>query len=634
MRAFLLHVLMTVVLCFAARGALTAAALGADLDELAGRPADIAPSAYQYRADRKAEDNPPESWILLVQYAGLPYTKPVDRTAPAIKKALCGLLWEEVRPLRQVELSWPADAKNRPAPDELTLAYFDGADDTAHTWWNPRKVREADKPKVSADGLTYVYTIPVDTWGVVALLRGPKDASAAAVPAMCALVPDVWKKLDLEIEWAFEDATAGLNYGGRIEAYDGILGGVQPLAGDSGTSMTGPCAWRSAARGGARRGVRMSVLYMGRSPWHPQWPYHAPQEDVARSILTVWTAAGNFSFLVADLERGPIFAPEYGFFVRATSKPAAAAQAGPPFLLPSQAASARDFLKELAAKHWTTVRQRVRGHEEQTWEGAVRAMFPEEMLPPHPQPGFMPPMQVDVPDARLTAQWNLGAWHLLRHTPKDPNQKRVFNDYPFGILATETYMILHALDFMGLHQEAADGLDQWLRLPMEHHITPGHGGHHPLALPDRPLGLFGDGVGCFTHAEGAPGWGDHMDGVHATGPGTIMFALAEHFRLTHDMDWLRANAPRMKANAEWLLRQRQLLSHVLPGGERLWSKGLQPAHVVTPDSACMLMPFYEGQAYYWLGVKSMAELLSLVDPAEGAGWRSRRRPIAGTCWRP
>ena len=51
-----------------------------------------------------------------------------------------------------------------------------------------------------------------------------------------------------------------------------------------------------------------------------------------------------------------------------------------------------------------------------------------------------------------------------------------------------------------------------------------------------------------------------MDGVHAMGPGAIMFTLLEHFRLTGDLDWLKSNAPRMKANAEWILRQRRLLA--------------------------------------------------------------------------
>ena len=40
--------------------------------------------------------------------------------------------------------------------------------------------------------------------------------------------------------------------------------------------------------------------------------------------------------------------------------------------------------------------------------------------------------------------------------------------------------------------------------------------------------------------------------------------------------------------------------------------------MVTPDSERMHMQFYESEAYYWLAVKRMAELLAPIDPAEGA----------------
>ena len=732
----------------------------ADSSALVGQPADVAPSAYLYRADRKAEENPPEAWILLIQYAGLPYDKPVDTSAPAVRKVLCGLLWEEVRPVRRVELVWPAGAK--PSPEDVTVAWFDASDGNAHTWWNPRTIKDAGRPQVSADGRTYVYTIPADTWGVVAALRDDKEASAFAAPALRAIVPDGWKKMDLVIEWGFEDATAPLEYDGRIEAYDGIVGDVRPLDGDAQTTMTGPRAWRSAARGGAPRGIRMSLLYMGTSRWRRVWPYDAQPEDVARTILTVWTQSGSFSFLAADLERGPILAPEYGFFARAASMVAApappaippvptpqplgdkmdaipgvpkvrgwasnvipwfgvnadnaagaagslviparsaamhpgpdrdvavgwrspiqgrvrvkgrvamgdstggngvewsvvrenkegrqvlvggavdtgssqaipsAADAGtlaevvvdggdtlslvvgakggnhgcdttiiefeiaevggqgrvwdlvkdvvdsvhagnphgdalgnadvwhfssveaastappapsePPFSAASQARTAKEFVKELAARNLATIRQRVRTHPEQTWEDAVAAMRPGEALPPHPKAPFEPAMQVEVPSERLTAQWKLGAWHILRRSEKDEKGTWRFNDFPFGILASETYMILRALDLQGMHTEAAGGLDQWLRLPMDPRVVPGQGGHHGWALADRPLGLFSDGKGCLTHAEGLPGAGGHMDGVHAMGPGAIMFTLMEHFRLTGDLDWLKAGASRM-----------------------------------------------------------------------------------------
>jgi len=88
-------------------------------------------------------------------------------------------------------------------------------------------------------------------------------------------------------------------------------------------------------------------------------------------------------------------------------------------------------------------------------------------LPPLPRPPFAPAMEVELPSEQLTAQWNLGAWHLLRHSVKDAEGRWRFNDFPFGILASETLMILRALDLQGMHREAADGLDQWLSLPLQ-----------------------------------------------------------------------------------------------------------------------------------------------------------------------
>lgn len=223
-------------------------------------------------------------------------------------------------------------------------------------------------------------------------------------------------------------------------------------------------------------------------------------------------------------------------------------------------------------------------------------------------------MDVEVPDARLTAQWRLGAWHILRRAAQDEAGRRRFNDHP----ASETYLILRAMDLQGMHSQAADGLQQWLSLPLQHNVTPGQGGQHPSSRPDRPLGHFSDGEGCLTLAEGPEGAGGRMDGVHCMGPGAIMFALCEHYRLTGDREWLRAAAPRMLANARWILRRRDLLRSIVPGGERLWSKGLQPAHVVTPDSMCMHMQFYETEAYDWLAAREMARLLVEIDPTEAA----------------
>lgn len=109
-----------------------------------------------------------------------------------------------------------------------------------------------------------------------------------------------------------------------------------------------------------------------------------------------------------------------------------------------------------------------------------------------------------------------------------------------------------------------------------------------------------------------------MDGVHAFGPGSIGWALIEHYRLSGDTEWFKASAPRIKANVEWMLRQRRVVKDMVPGGERLWCKGLQPAQQVTPDSGGLWMQFYECEAYYWVAVANFAEALATIDPAEGA----------------
>jgi hypothetical protein len=808
---------------------LSAKAEQSDPGKLVGQPVDIAPSAYQYRAGRKPDENPPESWLALMRYANQPLNKPLDVTAPAIKQALCGLLWEEIRPLQRLELIWPANAQRRPEPEEVIITTLD-SQGSASSWWNNLvAARKSLKPVVftSPAGKTYVYDLQTPTCGVVISVGGGKSAADYEVPAVRSLVAETWKRMEIEIEWGFDSINAGKDYSGRIETYDGVVTGLRPLDGDGKTTAVDSSSWRSFGQGSARRGLTLGLLYMGRSKWRKVQPFTSQADDVARTIVTLWTKAGNYSFLAADLEHGPILAPEYGFFVRRTDGPAepmsqsllesrtprtllakkmnsiagsanllgwgsddtpwfggnpssaevstlgitipprslamhpgsqddvavgwrspvkgtvtvrahvAHAQRGsngiewrilrvtnmerktlahggtegrgqrkipsaaeakelgavavepgdtislvvgrkgihycdttlidlvisevggskgiwnlkedvvgtlhdgnphadargqadvwyfyrlsspvpsqPPLDLASHAASARDFIKELKARKLSTIRQQTRVHEEQTWEGAVSAMRGNN-LPHHPKPpaGSEPSMQVYVPSERLTAQWNLGAWHLLRHCEKNPKNGRLwFNDYPYGILGAETYMVLAALDLMGSHKAAEDGFDQWVSLPMD----PNSKGHHALALPDRPNGLFSEGYGCLTHAVGPAGAGGHMDGVHAFGPGSVGWSLIEHYLLTGDTKWFNAAAPRIKANAEWMLRQRRVISNSVPNGERLCCKGLQPALQVTPDSGGLWMQFYECEAYYWVSIAHFAEALATIDPAEGA----------------
>ncbi len=296
--------------------------------------ADIAPSAYQYRADRKAEENAPESWLAVMRFAGQPLNKPADTNSPAVQRVLCALLWEEIRPIRQVELTWPADEKRRPATEAVQITTLDNQG-TASSWWNNLQAEKKPVTPASADGGSkLVFNLSHNTCGLVISVGGDKLAADYAVPAVRVLVADRWKKMDIEIEWGYDAASAQKDYSGRIETYDGIVGELAPLDGDAGTTVGDRTSWHSSAKAGTRRGVKASLLYMGTSKWRKAIPFTSQPEDVARTIVTVWSKSGSFSFLAADLEHGPILAPEYGFFVRRTSAlpapaPASAASTAP-----------------------------------------------------------------------------------------------------------------------------------------------------------------------------------------------------------------------------------------------------------------------------------------------------------------
>ena len=222
---------------------------------------------------------------------------------------MCALLWEEIRPVKTLELTWPADAKRQPTPEELAITTLNNQG-SANSWWNNlTAVKQAVKPTVSGDGKMYVYDLRNDTCGIVVSVIGGKIASDYDVPTVRVLTADTWKKMDIEIEWAFDPATAEKDYSGRIETYDGLITGLCPLDGDGNTTTTDASSWQSVGKGSARRGVKCTLLYMGTSKWRRVQPFISQRDDVARTIVTLWTKAGNFSFLAADLENGPILRP-------------------------------------------------------------------------------------------------------------------------------------------------------------------------------------------------------------------------------------------------------------------------------------------------------------------------------------
>ena len=776
---------------------------------MVGTAADIAPSAYLFRGDRRPHQNPPEADFLF-RAIGHPRTS-----------VLCGLLWEEPRLVERVELSWPSGSV--PSPGDVVVRWF--AHGTSSSWWSrlgvngaAPTVETATVSEVSADARTFLYRVDAlspqtSTDNIVAVLVRPTETTGCyppplyASPKIRAITTETWRCSEIEIEWGFQPGTEGLPFDGEVEAYNGAIGPVSPLKGDASTTLTGERCWTSAGDSRGRSGIRFEVLHLGRSSNTASWTRQARLEHGNRTIITVRTCSGSFSFLPADLQSGPILAPEYGFFARA-AKPAPApakvndrdelqdltggnllpkyeeAIEGTPGLAgwtgdgtswiaantggdeialftftipvgalamhpsperpvalgwrspirgavnvsvrafnaypatrngfnwlvilqragaakilrsgivekgghssvdtsltdpvsvepgdllslvisprglyepcdpavvefvieeadgggrawnatrelagdigasnphadgsgelevwyfysppeedpgelevpvyPTRAENAREVAEELAASGLKTVRQRVREHAEQSWEGAMRALHPGEELPEYPEPEMEPPATVDIPDRRLRDAWRSGAWHLLRVLPRDSQGRIVMMCHPYVALAQESFLIIHALDVAGMHREAGEGLARWLE--------------KDPSVPVKLDGLFADTVGVMSGAE----W----DWQHMGGPGLMQGEMMEHFALTGNTAWLRAAAPMLRANAEWMVRQRRTYALDLPVRERLWARGFLPPH--NAGDSTNWRSWYASNANYWLGLRRYAEGIAELDPAAAA----------------
>ncbi|MGD0898266.1 MAG: hypothetical protein ABR915_10560, partial [Thermoguttaceae bacterium] len=546
-----------------------------DLDKLVGQPADIAPGAYLYRADRKPEENPPETAFLFS--AGIGHKK---------EGLLCGLLWEEPRAVNRVELLWPKEAGGPPRVEDVAIQWklCLGA-----TWWtrpspsakrpNLGKTSPDGPPTISADGRSYVYavtpTTEIDNLVVTLPPGAQPPAQGAAAPVVRVYTTAPWQSADLEIEWGFQTGSEKKAFDGRLEVYNGIADKVESLSGDSGTRMTDDRAWQSKPAGGARRGVRARVRFLGKTHNTPRWNQNATIQDANCTIITVRTSSGSFSFMPADLESGPILAPEFGFFV---------AKAG-------SGVSAIAFQKELAAKGLKTIRQRTREHAEQSWEGAVRALHGAGPFPPYPQPAFEPPMKIDVPEQRLSDAWGVGAWHLLRNCAKNKDGRYIIEDHPYRNCGLETQVIIHTLDLMGLHAAADDGLARW------------------ITQLGKPAGQFSDGDGCF------------MDGWHISEtPWSTQWALVEHYLLTGDKEWFSAWSKRIAKNADWIIRQRRGYLKDVPGRDRLWMNGLLPPSNIW--DSMVVRTWYSIDAGSCFALRQYAEAIAEIDPQGGQTYRA------------
>jgi hypothetical protein len=101
--------------------------------------------------------------------------------------------------------------------------------------------------------------------------------------------------------------------------------------------------------------------------------------------------------------------------------------------------------------------------------------------------------------------------------------------------------------------------------------------------------------------------------------GAMLFALAQHYQLSHDLNWFKLVAPKMIKSCEWISRSRAT-TRVMPGGSKPLTYGLLPAGPAYCDYQIPVYS-YVSDSYNWLGMHEAALAFQEAGmAAEGKQW--------------
>ena len=230
---------------------------------------EIGQFAYAYR--KGAADNPIETrWL---------------NPTPDM---LCGLLWEERRSVRRIEVEFPSPPAAVPSAQQLRLvartaaAPFEEASVPGFGLGPQQEftLKPTGDPVATPQG-TAVFTFVSnnDINSIKVLYSGDDTQVGAAV--IRAFGRASWKKpVTVEVEWGFQSNQGGRRWDGRVEAYNGCIGPVTPLEKDCGVVATAEHAWKDGPGTTARRGIRLPV-------------FQTTGDVNSRTIVTLWTSCGG-----------------------------------------------------------------------------------------------------------------------------------------------------------------------------------------------------------------------------------------------------------------------------------------------------------------------------------------------------
>jgi len=517
-----------------------------------GGRVDHARWAYQYRKG----------------FAGNPLE---TRWLPADDAMFCGLLFELGRQSNTdnnyLELEF-----SKPPQEPEKIQAFDVNVDPGRwpTWWGKSTttaLKRLPNPEIPDLGNKFKFR---SSGGDRIAVRNAGSAIAADQYAIHVYGNAKWRApLDIEIEWGFQDNTKPQRWDGNLEVYLGYVTGIQPLVPGS-VEMLGQRHWRDNPKTAERRGLRARV-WLTSNPTDGYAPPHQKKfED--RTVVTLWTSAGNVGFAPSDLDKGPILIPSLGICIRKQGDGLTAAQ----------------VQQQIAASGLKTIRQKVREHSEINWTTAMAAMHPGKVLPPIPKTPAdkLPGMLIDVPEPRLNDQWRWSSENIqaTSHKQKDGNYiVSIWGTDPTTALGIESYQCIRTLDLIGIPHIAEGGLNYWL-------------------LSQKPVTPKGNLLMRDNYCE------------HKEGHGRIQATAGFHYKMTRNQEWLKKVLPELLASHEYSQQLRQDWGGQFPRGA--WAYGLLPPFAMSGDLGGHRM-LYRTDASFYEGMREIADLTTVFDPERG-----------------
>jgi len=207
----------------------------------------------------------------------------------------------------------------------------------------------------------------------------------------------------------------------------------------------------------------------------------------------------------------------------------------------------------------------------------------------------------NVPERKFNEMERSVIPHIRMSTTKDPRSGLYMvpaASFGYEVFSNESAFQIVFLDKIGDHQTAASYLETFLKLQ----------GTDPMP------GTFTGNQSAVFHGGKVDDEYNYTMGPYNLDHGTILWALGQHYLMSHDSVWLKHAAEKMLKAADWIIEQRNQTKTMDKDGVPVLHYGLMPAGRLEDNQDWGF--WFANNAYACLGLYTTAEAFKLAGLPE------------------